>query len=390
MQETVARVPAQERIVHVARDGVGWAPRDTAPVGIIFHVARCGSTLISQSLKRLDDLVVYAEPQPVNEILAPPHKWPRADLVAALRTLGGAFARHARGPYVLKLSSWNTLYCDIVAEAFPRHAVGPQPARPGRSRRVAAREPARMVPGHGGGGSRPRSAGGSGTRREIARRVRRARLRRVLRGGRAPRRQPRAAGAVRIAAGGRVGHRRAALLAVDRSCATRPHRRGGAAACKGADRNGRGVHFRRRAPSRPPHRPGFAGRSTRWRARNWSASFDSMVDEAWRSGQDACDDPFGSRQPFEPAQAPADLRVMGRAGHRPGSAPGCRNRSPGPVLWSNAGAREMPGSARVAPRRPAPGSDRRSAASRPRCSRGSHRSPRRSPAPEIGRVPRIA
>ena len=32
---------------------------------------------------------------------------------------GGAFARHAHGPYVLKLSSWNTLYCDVVAEAFP-------------------------------------------------------------------------------------------------------------------------------------------------------------------------------------------------------------------------------------------------------------------------------
>jgi hypothetical protein len=119
MQETIARVPAQERIVHVARDSSGWAARDTAPVGIVFHVARCGSTLISQSLKRLDDLTVYAEPQPINEILAPPHKWPRADLVAALRTLSGAFARHALGPYVLKLSSWNTLYCEIVAEAFP-------------------------------------------------------------------------------------------------------------------------------------------------------------------------------------------------------------------------------------------------------------------------------
>jgi hypothetical protein len=119
MQETIARIPTPERIVHVARGDVGRAARDTAPVGIIFHVARCGSTLVSQSLKRLEDLLVYAEPQPVNELLAPPHKWPRADLAAALRTLGVAFARHARGPYVLKLSSWNTLYCDIVAEAFP-------------------------------------------------------------------------------------------------------------------------------------------------------------------------------------------------------------------------------------------------------------------------------
>ena len=30
-----------------------------------------------------------------------------------------AFARHAGRPYVLKLSSWNTLFCDIVTEAFP-------------------------------------------------------------------------------------------------------------------------------------------------------------------------------------------------------------------------------------------------------------------------------
>jgi hypothetical protein len=119
MQETVARVPALERIVHAPRqDSVGPAG-ETAPVGIVFHVARCGSTLISQSLKRLDNLVVYAEPQPVNEILASMQEWPRAEVVGALRILGAVLARHARGPYVLKLSSWNTLYCDIVTEAFP-------------------------------------------------------------------------------------------------------------------------------------------------------------------------------------------------------------------------------------------------------------------------------
>lgn len=119
MQQTVARLPSQDRIVHVERARLGWAPPHTAPVGIILHVARCGSTLISQSLKRLGDIVVYAEPQPVNEILAPPHRWPRAELIAALRTLGVAFARHAGRPYVLKLSSWNTLYCDVVVAAFP-------------------------------------------------------------------------------------------------------------------------------------------------------------------------------------------------------------------------------------------------------------------------------
>jgi hypothetical protein len=119
MQESVARVPAAESFVHIAREDIGKAAPGTAPAGLIFHVARCGSTLISQLLKTQDNLVVYAEPLPFNELLLPPHKWPRHELVAALRSLGDAFARHARRPYILKFSSWNTLFCDLLAEAFP-------------------------------------------------------------------------------------------------------------------------------------------------------------------------------------------------------------------------------------------------------------------------------
>ena len=35
-----------------------------------------------------------------------------------IKHIGALFAAHAGGPYVLKFSSWNTLYCDILAEAF--------------------------------------------------------------------------------------------------------------------------------------------------------------------------------------------------------------------------------------------------------------------------------
>ena len=119
LQETIARVPAQESVARIARDDLGRAAPGTAPAGIIFHVARCGSTVISQLLRELD-VKVYAEPQPFNELLLPPHAWPREDLVAALRSLGAAFARHAAGPWVLKCSSWNTLFCELLAEAFPR------------------------------------------------------------------------------------------------------------------------------------------------------------------------------------------------------------------------------------------------------------------------------
>ena len=120
MQETVARVAAAESFVHVARQDLGKVARDSAPAGIIFHVARCGSTLIAQLLKQHGGCVVYAEPLPLNELLLPPYTCPRHELVAALRSLGAAFAQHAGSkPYVLKLSSWNTLFCDLVAEAFP-------------------------------------------------------------------------------------------------------------------------------------------------------------------------------------------------------------------------------------------------------------------------------
>lgn len=119
LHETIARVSAPETVVQISRGDAGRAAPDSAPAGLIFHVARCGSTVISQSLRQLPDLVVYAEPLPVNEILLPPHKWPRRELIGALRSLGDALARHARKPYVLKFSSWNTLFCDILAEAFP-------------------------------------------------------------------------------------------------------------------------------------------------------------------------------------------------------------------------------------------------------------------------------
>jgi len=119
LQQTVQRVPSPSTVVQVSRGDVGRVVPATAPAGIVFHVGRCGSTLVSQLLKQCDGVVVYSEPLAVNDVLVPPHEWSRAELVGALRAVGDAFARHASRPWVLKLSSWNTLYCDLIAEAFP-------------------------------------------------------------------------------------------------------------------------------------------------------------------------------------------------------------------------------------------------------------------------------
>jgi hypothetical protein len=112
-------LPARESVVQIARGDVGKGTAGTEPAGIVHHVARCGSTLVSQLLKQHVGTVVHAEPLPADEILLPPYKWSRPEIVAALRSLGAAFAGHARRPWVLKVTSWNTLLCDVVAEAFP-------------------------------------------------------------------------------------------------------------------------------------------------------------------------------------------------------------------------------------------------------------------------------
>lgn len=120
MQHTITRLGLANAFVQIANEDLGKATVSDAPAGIVFHVGRCGSTLISQSLKQHGGAVIYSEPLPFNELLSlPPGAWPRARIVGALRSLGAAFAAHAGGPYVLKLSSWSTLFCDVVAEAFP-------------------------------------------------------------------------------------------------------------------------------------------------------------------------------------------------------------------------------------------------------------------------------
>lgn len=112
----------EERDLFVERDhlqDLAWNVDGVDPCGIIFHVARCGSTLQAQLLKEIAGLTVYSEPPSINDVLMPPSDWSRSDTIAALRIIGRLLSEHTNGPFVLKLRSWNTLFCDMVADAFP-------------------------------------------------------------------------------------------------------------------------------------------------------------------------------------------------------------------------------------------------------------------------------
>jgi hypothetical protein len=95
------------------------------PAGLIFHMTRCGSTLIAQMLAALPANVVLSEPRPVDRILRAPARLAgvSADrLVRWLRAVVGALGRrrqaHERDLFI-KLDGWHVLLLPLFRRAFP-------------------------------------------------------------------------------------------------------------------------------------------------------------------------------------------------------------------------------------------------------------------------------
>ncbi len=92
------------------------------PDGFIFHISRCGSTLVSQLAAALDGVAVLAEPDPINTLLGLDPASVDVQLqVDCLRLLIQAYGRgraNARS-FIVKFSSWNLLYLDVLRRAFP-------------------------------------------------------------------------------------------------------------------------------------------------------------------------------------------------------------------------------------------------------------------------------
>lgn len=102
--------------IHTPLDRFIETAEAAMPSGLIFHMSRCGSTLLAQMLSAAPDLVALAEPDPFDELLQAP--LPRAQHVAALRAMAAALGRGYRH-YFLKTDSWHSLDLPLLAEAFP-------------------------------------------------------------------------------------------------------------------------------------------------------------------------------------------------------------------------------------------------------------------------------
>jgi hypothetical protein len=102
-----------------------WAEQHTGlePGGFIFHMSRCGSTLVSQMLASDRHNLVISEASPIDKALQIDHARSRAGgrpalLTAMIRALGRKRA-DTQHRYFIKLDSWHTRALPLFRRAFP-------------------------------------------------------------------------------------------------------------------------------------------------------------------------------------------------------------------------------------------------------------------------------
>lgn len=94
------------------------------PTGFIFHMSRCGSTLVSQLLASLPQNIVISEAGPIDAVLRTNWRDARitdADRIGWLRALLSAYARprHGEQHFYVKFDSWHALELPLIRRAFP-------------------------------------------------------------------------------------------------------------------------------------------------------------------------------------------------------------------------------------------------------------------------------
>jgi hypothetical protein len=89
------------------------------PNGFIFHVSRCGSTLVSQMLAALPSALVLSEPGPLDTML---RSGDPEDAVDRLRWIVSALGQRRRAghtAFVVKLDAWAIFQLPLIRSAFP-------------------------------------------------------------------------------------------------------------------------------------------------------------------------------------------------------------------------------------------------------------------------------
>lgn len=97
--------------------------RALEPAGLVFHMSRCGSTLVAQMLAAVPCNIVISEAPPIDSVLRMDlSSTPDIDRGEMLRSIVAALGRvrsSTEKRYFIKFDSWHTLYLDLILETFP-------------------------------------------------------------------------------------------------------------------------------------------------------------------------------------------------------------------------------------------------------------------------------
>lgn len=103
-----------------------WAAHSPGitPTGFVFHVSRCGSTLVSQMLAALPENIAISEAGPIDAILRANLRTPgltEDEHVAWFRAMVSAMAQPMPGQthFFIKFDCINTLHLPLIRRAFP-------------------------------------------------------------------------------------------------------------------------------------------------------------------------------------------------------------------------------------------------------------------------------
>lgn len=121
---TLARQPQEERrFCHAPAGAFTGLDDGLAPDAFIFHISRCGSTLLSQLLASLPQCVVMSEPTVIDSLLRLYHdSADRAASIALLRQSILALGQRRSGEethFFIKFDCWHIHSLDVLKQAFP-------------------------------------------------------------------------------------------------------------------------------------------------------------------------------------------------------------------------------------------------------------------------------
>jgi len=96
-----------------------------SPAGFIFHMSRCGSTLMAQMLAALPQNVVISEPDPIDSVLRAHYKDPaiadeqRTEWLRGVVSALGQQRTPEQAHLFVKFDSWSIVELPLIRRAFP-------------------------------------------------------------------------------------------------------------------------------------------------------------------------------------------------------------------------------------------------------------------------------